>query len=352
MPNLSEEQKTIIKSLLQNKEHETIQTVGGYAGTGKTTLISVLVQKLPNWAVCAFTGKAANVLRRKGIQGAQTIHSTIYRPYEYDNQIFFDLIHPQDFTKQGFIVDEGSMVSKDLDTDLQSFGLPIIYVGDHGQLEPVGSDFNLMLEPMYKLETVHRNAGEIAHFAEHLRKGRSPWTFTDRQKVQIGTVHDIHDEHLIHTDQIICAYNKFRVNTNERIRHHLGKKALLELGERVMCLKNNKRLGIFNGMQGTVKKLHKPDMFDFESDGRMYYYIRYDREQFGKEKTELKSGWEPPNPFDYAYCVTCHKSQGDEWDNILVYEQVCERWDHKRWAYTAASRAKHSVIWVASARRP
>lgn len=56
------------------------------------------------------------------------------------------------------------------------------------------------------------------------------------------------------------------------------------------------------------------------------------------------------NPFDYAYVVTCHKMQGDEQPNILVYEQVCDKWDHKRWAYTAASRAKDKVYWACSRR--
>ncbi len=346
---LSEEQKDIIRALITKKGEEQVQTVGGYAGTGKTTLIATLVQKLSNWAVCAYTGKAANVLRRKGIAGAQTIHSTIYQPYDDNGEVYFDLIAPHNFVKDGFIVDEGSMVGKEIYEDLLSFGKPVIFVGDHGQLEPVSGDFNLMQNPMYKLDKVHRNAGEIAHFAEHLRFGRNPWDFKDREKVQIGTVHDIGNDHLLGTDQIICAYNKFRVNTNERIRHALKHKGLIEVGERVMCLKNNKPRGLFNGMQGVVKAFRFNTM-DFESDGTLHPYVKYDPEQFGKERTELKPGRDAPLPFDYAYCVTCHKSQGDEWENILVYEQICDKWDHKRWAYTAASRAKHSVIWVAQRR--
>ena len=56
-------------------------------------------------------------------------------------------------------------------------------------------------------------------------------------------------------------------------------------------------------------------------------------------------------PFDWCYGITCHKAQGDEWDNIIVFEQVCERWDHVRWTYTAASRGKRGVIWVRPKRK-
>ena len=54
------------------------------------------------------------------------------------------------------------------------------------------------------------------------------------------------------------------------------------------------------------------------------------------------------NPFDYAYAITCHKAQGDQFGNVIVYEQRCDNWDHVRWSYTAASRAVNGLIWVKS----
>src|SRR5437588_103501 len=56
-------------------------TLGGYAGTGKTTLIAHLVQHWENTAVVAVCGKAAHVLRQKGVY-AQTIHQLIYIPFK------------------------------------------------------------------------------------------------------------------------------------------------------------------------------------------------------------------------------------------------------------------------------
>lgn len=207
-----------------------------------------------------------------------------------------------------------------------------------------------MKDPMYKLETIHRNAGEIAHFANHVRNGKTASTFKSDNKVEFIDYNTVSEDLLTGVDQIICAFNKFRVSKNAEIRRLLNYTKLVEVGEKVICLRNNKRLLLFNGMQGTVEKIHsKHPRFDFVADGLPYYDIRYDRNQFGKEKSEFELG-EDLNPFDYAYVVTCHKMQGDEQPNILVYEQVCDKWDHKRWAYTAASRAKDKVYWACSRR--
>jgi exodeoxyribonuclease-5 len=347
MSTLTDEQKEVVRLLVKNSGKQQVQTLGGYAGTGKTTVIYTLHEALPSWAVCAYTGKAANVCRRKGMEEASTIHSLIYKPdWGIDGEISFRLAMPHEIAADGFLVDEASMVSKEIYDDLLSFNRPVIFVGDHGQLEPVGTPFNVMETPQYRLETVHRNAGPIAHFAEHIRKGGNVWDFGVTGEVHICTEKDINEEHLVATDQIICAFNRFRVDMNARIRRAKNFTSLVERGERVMCLKNNRVCGIFNGMQGKVVRRLKDNRFDFKSFGTVYKELRYDPEQFGKEKTELKPGRDAPNPFDYAYCITCHKSQGDEFGNVVVYEQVCDKWDHVRWAYTAASRAKDSLIWI------
>ena len=75
------------------------------------------------------------------------------------------------------------------------------------------------------------------------------------------------------TDQIICAFNKTRVKINERVR--IEKKiqyTYLAKGERVICLRNNRKQGLFNGQQGIVQKVHKDEKFDLLSDG-VYYEL-------------------------------------------------------------------------------
>ena len=348
MANLTDKQKYALYQMVKGiKDGKPKITLGGYAGTGKTTITKFLTKFLPNFGVCAYTGKAANVLRRKGIN-ASTIHSRIYEPDFKSGKVEFVLKpHPG---CNGFIVDEASMVSEEIYEDLKQYGLPMIYIGDHGQLEPVGSDFNLMINPDIVLEEIHRNAGSIARFAEHLRKGLAARGFRERnEKVEFLSKWKATDTRLAEADQVICAYNKTRVATNNKIRKKLGHTGILNVGERVMCLRNNRQEGLFNGMQGEVVGLSKgkrgAKYMEFLFDG-VVYEVKYESNQFGKEKYDIEFGKETPNPFDYAYCITAHKAQGDEWGKVMVLEQKCRNWDHKRWAYTAASRAREKLEWV------
>ncbi len=359
---LNKEQKHVISEVVQCKK--TIQTLGGYAGTGKSTVIYHLHQVLNNFAVCAYTGKAANVLRKKNIP-ATTIHSLIYVP-ETDEKgnivaddggnLIFSLAKELDC--EGIIIDEASMVSKEIFNDLCVFGIPLIFVGDHGQLEPVGDKFNLMEDPEYKLETVHRNAGEIAHFAEYIRKGFSPPSFGNRYSTKnVSFISNWDSEKYFFRKedeyedfQIICAFNKKRVELNKKIRGHLQRESdFPEESDKIMCLKNDKETGLFNGMQGYVNYLfNKPkNKFSFQPYGEEEdHEIMFNPLQFNKEKNEFERDKSAPHPFDYAYAITCHKSQGDEWNEVMVFDQKCDLWSHTRWAYTAASRAKKNLVWV------
>ncbi len=341
---LTEEQKLALYRLVKGVREDFCleQTMGGYAGTGKTTVIKYLIQFFPNFAVAAYTGKAANVLRKKGMF-ATTIHSRIYKPYFDNGVVYFDLTDEPGC--EGFIIDEASMVSSDIYDDLKSFGKPMIFIGDHGQLEPIDSRLNLMEKPDYTLETIHRNAGDIARFAEFLRMGYASRGFKTADN-SVEFVKNLTDKQLASYDQIICAFNKSRVELNTKVRSALGHKGVLNVGERIMCLRNSRREGLFNGMQGVVKKIYMSrgkNVLDFEFDGLVYESISYDVNQFGQESYKQKQGG--PHPFDYAYAITAHKAQGDEWGKVLVIEQKCKNWSHKRWAYTAASRAKEKLVW-------
>ena len=355
---LTEEQKQVIRGIIQSIQQQQVTTFGGVAGCGKTAIISViqeaLLRKGLTFQAAAYTGKATNVLMRRGV-AAKTIHSCIYQRVDddEDGQPTFRLMSRHDIglnSINGFIIDEASMVSKEIHNDLISLGKPIIYVGDHGQLEPVGTAFNLMANPNFKLETVHRNAGEIAHFAHHLRMGRRAHQFVGSDKVQVCDLSAIEDRHLGAVDQIIVAFNKTRVQMNHRIRVHLGIDIpYITVGERIICLRNNRLAGLFNGMQGVVTKVHKSRKIDFMSDGVKHKKVLYDEDQFGKETNQFDFN-AASNPFDYAYAITAHKAQGDQFGHVIVIEQECSKWDHVRWSYTAASRAMNGLIWAKSSR--
>ncbi len=357
---LTPEQRDFVCTLNRGTRTKHKQTGGGVAGTGKTTTIRELKRLNPKAAVCAFTGKAAHVLRRKGIP-ASTIHSLIYKTEEIERidsngkrwkETVFVLKAPWKIEAPLFIVDEASMVTKKLHDDLLSFNRPVIFVGDHGQLPPVGDDFNLMECPDIRLETVHRNAGEIAHFANFIREGDAPVDWSRHPLCSGAAVRFFQLHELVEladepdADQMICAFNKTRIWLNKFARECLGyTENRPVVGDRVMCLQNNVvDYGIFNGMQGTIAALWPNDEMVFDVGDREIR-VPFLPEQFNNPERP-KFSRSKRMPFDYCYCVTAHKAQGDEWSSVMVFEEKCPGWEHTRWAYTAASRAKKQLTWI------
>lgn len=346
---LSEEQLDIFGRVVEAVESRRRQQVivAGSAGTGKTTLLSALANDLKHFAPVVWTGKAARRMQEVGIPHAETIHSTIYNPVvEKGKVVDFILKNRSDLFCDGFLVDEASTISQELYNDLMSFGLPCVFVGDHKQLEPIGSDLNLMRNPDFTLETIHRNAGDIAHFAERVSRGDTVGGYQSKQ-VTLIPKREVTDDLLLSVDQVICAYNMTRVGLNDRIRDALdlpeGKPVV---GDRIICLKNKRKLGVFNGMQGVITRIDDK-LLSFDADGVPYTGIPYLSRQFGEEQPVPQADYVySPVPFDWAYACTAHKFQGSEGDRILVYVQECRNWDHRRWAYTAASRAKKHLIWA------
>jgi exodeoxyribonuclease-5 len=90
-----------------------------------------------------------------------TIHSLMYFPETDDVSGMILGWHRREWLEFDFIfVDEASMVGKEIWEDLLAYGVPIVAIGDHGQLPPIGKDnFNLMEDPEYVLTEIHRQAG-------------------------------------------------------------------------------------------------------------------------------------------------------------------------------------------------
>lgn len=352
--DLSREQRQAVEHLLGRVESVQLQTLGGYAGTGKTVVVSYLHAALPRWGACAYTGKAADVLRRKGVR-ALTIHGTIYRPVDRGRgaPVEFELKSLPELGVQGFLIDEASMVGRDILRDVLSFGLPVIAVGDHGQLPPVGEDAGLMRSPDVRLETIHRNAGPIARFAEHLRTGGDARAWPAGGGVRVARRGQATDGDLLAADQIVCAYNRTRVGLNKSVRRLLGRAGdAPQVGDRVICLRNDRSAGVFNGQQGVVEELYPDDgLMGFRPAYQDWaQVVNYDPAAFNAGKPPRLDYRPRPGemiPFDFAYAVTAHKAQGDEFGAVVVFEERCDLWEHARWAYTAASRARDSVLWVA-----
>ena len=124
-------------------------TLAGYAGTGKTFLINYVIHNMLKLkeneiAFTAPTGKAATVLSQRGCLGATTVHKLIYRKEEtlfedevngkkiIRKEISFVKINKLPSSIKLIIVDEASMLSEKIKEDLESFKIPILYLGDAG----------------------------------------------------------------------------------------------------------------------------------------------------------------------------------------------------------------------------
>jgi exodeoxyribonuclease-5 len=149
----------------------------GYAGTGKTTLARHFAAGVDGKVLfAAFTGKAAQVMRNKGCQGASTIHSLIYKPPDTaTEQPSFQLWDEAPASKAKLIViDECSMVDAELGRDLMSFGVPVLVLGDPAQLPPIqGGGYFTDAEPDAMLTEVHRQAQDdpIVRLSMLVREG-------------------------------------------------------------------------------------------------------------------------------------------------------------------------------------
>jgi exodeoxyribonuclease V len=322
--------------------------LAGYAGTGKSFLASMLSAELSSVHFCAFTGKAAEVLRSRGCHGATTIHGAIYKPVknsfggtdfvlDYDGAITrkFKLV----------IVDEYSMLSERLINDLESVSHKVLYLGDNFQLAPVNGTCNLT--PDYQLTEVHRQALDsgILRAATDLRTNGfiTPEDYAGCDDILFLRKPDTTPSMYLEADQIICQYNNTRQNINKWFRQKKGYTSPFPIaGEPLICLKNNHEIGLCNGGISEAQSTVTAEIDDFS------YRIKYQGMKLDVLSCDVLMK-APPKKFyrtferlDYSYAITCHKSQGSEWNHVLV----CDEGGDPQWNYTALTRSKNKVTIV------
>lgn len=386
----------------------------GYAGTGKTTTIKGVIKKLNIHGVqfAAFTGKAASVINQHSGFPAQTIHSLIYKyvqpdkeaceylykqlwdegfdDYERDeherNRIQKELDEKQkphfelkrkDETDLAdcplLVLDECSMVGEEMLHDLLLFEVPIIALGDPGQLPPVEDNRGLFLgKPDAHLEKIHRQAegNPIIEASFKARKG-IPWIVGDVIETEEGSFRSMAFNHsqrteeiLINAGQVLCGKNDTRRELNTKMRKHLDfdwRNPYPQKEERVCCWKNDKDKGLFNGDQGMVTSVG--DLFDdyivfsvlLDRTGqevKVSALRAYFDEYFTPGSLKQVQWWQrrDTQEFDFGYAITVHKSQGSQWENVvLVDDGLFRGWKNKReerkqFLYTAVTRAARDFI--------
>ncbi len=368
----------------QQNAHDTVMdwlktgrkclTLGGYAGTGKTTVVAKIAATMKaqglRLAFCTVSAKASTVLRSKlrevltEADYCGTIHGIIYllvgkkTLHNGRNEPVFsakDIKLPFDV----LIVDEASMVNEYIFRDLSAHGIPILAVGDHGQLPPVKGNFNLMANPEIKLETIMRQAENnpiikmalMARLDGVIKYGDYGHGCIKTRDTKFLHSHDYANPNSI----MICALNKTRVRMNTFARDILKRDSIIpQPGEPLICLYNNHRKFIYNGTIGILKNIETSQIHGIQTyfvsidTGEEFLFNNHiEPAQFGKEYISVDDKDDDLDFFDWAYAITCHKAQGSEWQNVLVMEEgefMFHNGNWNKWLYTAVSRGKERVI--------
>ena len=351
-----------VAAWLKDKRGPQVFRLFGFAGTGKTTLAKEIAKWVDGAALFGcFTGKAALVLRSKGCTGATTLHSLVYKPQEDEltGEVTF-ILNPDSpvIAAPVLIVDEVSMVGPELGGDVLSFGTKVLVLGDPFQLPPVsGEGFFTEQEPDVLLTEIHRQAAEnpIIRMSMDLREGRGlalgefGETYVRRR---VDMDRDELAAQVMKADQVVVGMNKTRNVYNKRIRQLKGFTSALPMpGERLMCLKNNKTKGLLNGSQWTATKVGakvnkieiEVDSLDGLGDG---IQVQTHMEFFGGNPKDNLDWRERKkfDEFDWAWAATCHKVQGSQYPEVLVFDEGGVFREHsERWRYTAITRAADHV---------
>lgn len=429
--------------LLDKNLHKPVLVLRGYAGTGKTTVVSAIVKTLPffnyKYVLMAPTGRAAKVMAGYTNRTAFTIHKKVFQQTaEPGGGLVFK--RQNNYHKNTlFIVDEASMISnqseygrKGLLADLMDYvfsqdGNRLLLIGDVAQLPPVGSLESPALESdvlgqsfgvdvnALELTEVMRQEREsgILFNATRLREQLlmeeaviklATSRFDDTYKMTGEKLEDglryAYDKYGTENSVIICRSNKNAVQYNQYIRRSIQyREDEIEAGDILMIVRNNYHFLPENAPAGflangdfvevlkiirfeeyyglrfaelSVQLLDYPDQEPFEAKvildtlyspeaslndkdyKRLYEEVTEGYEDIPKKTERMKAIKKDPHlnalQVKFAYALTCHKSQGGQWDAVFVdqgylTEEMVDQ-EYVRWLYTAITRATKELFLV------
>jgi len=361
----------------------------------------------------AYTGKATSVLRKSGASNARTLHSLIYRSKDRSKERYnelkqelaeVELMIQQEMSEWGpdwlgnkklddrrtkikgelrveersskqphfslnvdsplreaklLVVDECSMVNQEMAEDIMSFGAPVLVLGDPEQLPPVmGTGYFTNAKPDIMLTDIRRQARDnpIIDLATRVRS---------REKLSLGqygtssVIARATPELAMLANQILVGTNATRTSTNNRMRQLRGyhNHRFPVEGEKLVCLRNDNDHGLLNGtlhtvlsdseeVGGYVNLRIRPE----DEPGALPMLVPAHPEHFGGDADQI-GYWDRKNAqeFTFGYALTVHKSQGSQWDNVLVIDQSSVFKDvdtRRKWLYTAITRAAEVVTIV------
>ncbi len=430
-----------------DKNKQSLFLLKGYAGTGKTTIISTLISNL--WHVglkavlLAPTGRAAKVIGKYSNRAAFTIHKKIYHPKKEKNGGVKFILQKNKHTNTIFIVDEASMIP-DRVSDAKLFengsllddllfyiysgnNCKLILIGDTAQLPPVklelspaldrhtlSSQYNKDVNEIELNEVMrqHKDSGILVNATELRVKLRDDYfddfkfdlnypdiiRLTDGYEIE-DAINDTIGNNRVEDTAIIVRSNKRANQYNQQIRSKvLGQENEIATGDFVMIVKNNyfwlkdsndvgfiangdiceileiynfKDLYDFHFAEVKLRMIDYPNQAPFETvilldtlhsespslsyddSNKLYQEIAKD---YANERSKYKMMLAIKNNIyfnalqvKFAYAMTCHKSQGGQWENVFVEQPYLPNGQdisYIRWLYTAVTRAQKKLYLI------
>lgn len=384
---LEDSQRDAVMTAVSNN----VSVITGGPGTGKTTIIKTLISTFDRLGMkaelCAPTGRAAKRMTQATGHEAKTIHRLLEMNYEDDTEIrSFARCERNPLTCDVVIVDEGSMIDIALfDSLTEALGnnTRLIIVGDSDQLPSVGAG-NVLADiissghiKVSRLTEIFRQAKESmivmnAHAINHGEYPKSGVDFffipVETQSGIVSSIVDLCQRRLpakyeindIFSIQVISPSKKGEAgvkNLNSALRDALNppspdkneykaRENIYRTGDKVMQIKNNYNLcwesistkdsgsGVFNGDVGIIEDVDKKNSrisVVFDGDKRVYYdFLQLDE-------------------IEPAFAMTVHKSQGSEFDIVVMpMYKAPPMLLYRNLLYTAITRAKKLVVLVGS----
>jgi exodeoxyribonuclease V alpha subunit len=361
---LNKEQQEAVSTIFQ----EGLSVITGGPGTGKTTIIKLVIQEASRrgerWLLAAPTGRAAKRMQEATNHPAQTVHRLLN--YNGHKKMFHhDADNPID--ADAILIDEASMLDiwlmDALLTAIQP-GCRLVLVGDVDQLPSVGPGQILTdiitsgVVQVSALKEVYRQAQDsnIVRNAHSVNEGRIP--LSSEKDPKAGTVKDFYVlsrdtpqltldtlQQVISTRLPALGFSKDDIqiltpmhngvlgttNLNVLMQDVLNKDGeefknkakRFRVGDRVIQVRNDYDNNIYNGDMGKIISLSSSGM-----------YVQFD------DRILLLAGTQI-NDLELAYAVSIHKSQGSEYQAVIILMHKAH-WImlRRNLLYTAITRAK------------
>ena len=377
---LTLKQESGVKEAIRRyKLGEKYTVISGFAGTGKSTIVKIIISALnihPSQVIyTTYTGKASLVLREKGCDSAITMHKLLYNSFKNKNGTFSHIPKRElDYPWEVVVVDEVSMVPKQMLQLLIRHNVHIICLGDPFQLPPIGEDNGILSNPHVFLDEIMRQAkdSEIIDISMRIRQGDKLSLFNGEQ-VQILKKSEMCSGMFDWADQILCGKNETRKKINLEAREFQGRGSEPENGDKIICLKNewetmtydgdalvngsigfisNINLGRDNGILGREMRIDFiPEFIKTPNQNNIFLGLQADYNMIknGVQTQQRNSrpvyGLAPSlKLFDYGTAITVHKSQGSQYNKVMLIEERLRGDMHDRWVYTGVTRAVEKLL--------